>query len=280
MLDPEIDYETYLAQEKYLLAGDANTTDVDDFVHHQAQHAHSLAIMDHLRDAMLAVVQSSYQLTTENAVTYMRFGAGRRFKMIWHAYRTIIFTAPPDREEPLPDDDTKDLTRDLNTIYGNLRGVLDNLAWVILYEKEPETAENIHPGDVDLLSKKMRKVSAFKPIAGVLSDHTPWGKEVKERRDPVAHRIPLTAPPSFLTEEEAKEYNKTYDEFVAAANKSDFKTSDQKFSDLDQLGTYRPVFVHHPNDGLIAMYPTIPTDMAHLIQLTNTVVKYLLPPKS
>lgn len=57
------------------------------------------------------------EVVTDEAKRFLRFGAGRRLKMIRHAYQTLISTAPPNRSKPLTDEEGADVTRDINVIY-------------------------------------------------------------------------------------------------------------------------------------------------------------------
>jgi hypothetical protein len=41
-------------------------------------------------------------------------------------------------------------------------------------------------------------------------------------------------------------------------------------------GIFVPFFVRHPEEPPIPIYPTIPTDMAHLIRIGNAVERGLL----
>src|SRR3954451_13265064 len=43
------------------------------------------------------------------------------------------------------------------------------------------------------------------------------------------------------------------------------------------LGKFLPYFVHHPERGFIPIYPTVPSDMAHLVQITDIVREVLAP---
>jgi hypothetical protein len=53
---------------------------------------------------------------------------GRRLRMILVAYRSVFDTIAPDRKEPLPLNEMAAVSRDLNIIYINICGALDNYA--------------------------------------------------------------------------------------------------------------------------------------------------------
>jgi hypothetical protein len=261
----ELDYEKHLNDSKFLLGAQSQ------MVAKQAQKSHALAVFNPLRDWIGKSIQIAEQLSNQHAAYYMRFGAGRRLRMIFYAYREIVFTAHPDRDSPLSADEQRELSRDVNVLYMNIRGVLDNFAWCFLYEKEAGAINSLSRTDVDLFSAKFRKLPAFSQIMQEISAHDDWNREVKERRDPVAHRIPLYIPPSMLTEEQAETYVALNNEANEAARNLAFHEFDFKTDQLSNIGTFCPYFQHHPDDGLIPIYPTIPSDMAHLITIGDVI---------
>jgi hypothetical protein len=192
----------------------------------------------------------------------MMYGAGRRLNMIFYAYRAITLTVPSDREQPLSHDEQLNLSRDINIIYMNLRGTLDNFAWCFLYEKESEAVSSLSRMHIDLFANKFRELPAFAKIAQEISAHDNWNKEVKERRDPVAHRIPLYIPPSIVDHEGAERYKELFEEYA--------------FEQLSNIGSFYPCFQHHPEEGIIPIYPILPTDMTHLIRIGNTIERSLI----
>jgi hypothetical protein len=265
----ELDYEKHLNDFKSLLGAQSLGAAK------QAQKSHALAVFNPLRDWIGKSISIAQQLTNQNARYYMRFGAGRRLRMIFYAYREIIFTADPERDNPLSHDEQLELSRDVNILYMNVRGVLDNFAWCFLYEKEPGAINSISRTDVDLFSTKFRKLPCFSKIKQEIYAHDDWNKEVKERRDPVAHRIPLYIPPSILTEEEAETYNELNNEATEEAANFNFDEADSRVNQLYNIGTFFPYFQHHPDQGFIPIYPTIPTDMVHLIRIGDVIGRSL-----
>jgi hypothetical protein len=176
-------------------------------------------------------------------------------------------TAPPERQDPLSNDEQITLSRDINLIYMHLRGVMDNFAWCFLFEKEQSLADDIDPQAVSLFSKTIRKKTKYLDFWNEVSAHSDWADEVKDRRDPVAHRIPLYVPPSALTGEEQAEYQDLTRRWYEAANRMDFTACEQLDEQRQRIGTFLPCFMHHPDQGTIPIYPTLPKDMVHLIRI-------------
>ncbi len=248
-----------------------------------ACHGHALHVFDPLRDTFLMAAQIAHKLTNENAKYYMLYGAGRRLKMMFHAYRAIIFTAHEGRDKPLSHDEQQELSSEINILYMHLYGVLDNYAWCILFERSPELDPDlpagIHRNDVGLFSKEFRKrCTAFVEIKDEIQAYDDWFKDAKERRDPVAHRIPLYIPPSVITKEEETYYRDVWDRHNKCIQNMQLDEASDLLDQLNTIGTFKPFFVHHPTGPYIPIYPTIPTDMAHLIKIGNAVERCLLKP--
>lgn len=249
------------------------------FVIRQAQDTHSLVVMDALKDSFIRIIDATNALKIQNAVFYLRFGAGRRLKMMWDAYRNLIHIAYPERNTPLDGEETAEITRDINTIYMNIRGVLDNFAWCLLYEFDKDSANELNErgrAKVGIFSHCVTSCEALSEIRDSLLAHKKWGDEVRDRRDPVAHRIPLYVPPTHLQDGEYDKYSNKFDEFFSASEALDFEKADVFIKQLDEVGTFVPIFMHHPNDGPISLYPIMPNDVVHVIEICEIIGNFIV----
>jgi hypothetical protein len=225
----------------------------------QAQHAHALAVFNPLRDWFLKAITLSEKLTNENAKTYMKHGAGRRLSMTFHAYRHISMITDPTRTQPLTHDEQQDLSRDLNVLYMHTRGVLDNFAWSLLHERHPDIASGMNPYDVGLFSPKYRaKCSCFSEIDKDIDAHKDWNKDVKDRRDPVAHRIPLYIPPSLLNEQEGEAYKRLWERYGQEIAELKLDDAGNTMEQMDRIGRFVPHFLHDPSKAPIPIIPDCP----------------------
>lgn len=274
----DLDFEKHLAFFQRCHHGkEMPIEDTYPFVVRSAQETHALVVMDKFRDTLFDISNLSYDVKYRESMTYLRFGAGRRFLMMWEAYRSIVNIIPPDREDPLELGETGELNRDLNVIYMNVRGVLDNLAWAALFEFDNKNAEELNKNNkkaVGIFQPCILKNNIFLSIRSEIADHKDWSKEVKDRRDPVAHRIPLAVPPSFLSGDEKDAFTSLQDKYYTASGNLDFERANNLMKRLNEFGTFVPVFVHNPEDGLIGLYPTLPNDLVHIIHISNTIVNY------
>jgi hypothetical protein len=234
--------------------------------------------MQELHDSFMRSTELSNLMREKKAVQYMRFGVGRRLLMMWYAYRTLVQTVSLDRTEPLTSDESHELVESLNVIYLNIRGLLDNLAWALLYEYAPELAIKLEaePHRVGLFQNCIVHDGRFGSLAREIQVHKEWNADMKDRRDPSAHRIPLYIPPQVLTPEEAAKYQKLVEKFSEEMAKLDLDAGNEALDEMERVGRFVPYFLHDPDDGLIPIYPTVPDDVGHVLQLLDAVDAFLV----
>src|SRR4051794_36989835 len=196
--------------------------------------------------------------------------------MIWYAYRHVIFTAPDDRDHPLNSDESRRLTQDLNTIYINIRGVIDNLCWSLLHEFAPDSLRSLTPSKVDLFSRSILKLIGSEQIDECISRHDKWYIELKTRRDPSAHRIPLTVPPQLVDSAEAETYSAKAAAVWEAIGQMDFEAAQRMMTEQENIGRFVPWFLHDPEQGPIPIYPTLSEDLRHLVEIFRVVSACLI----
>src|SRR6266446_915961 len=195
----QLDFE-YHRREYQALVG-SEKLEADAYFLAQAQYVHSLVVHDALRDAQVSAVTIAPMLVNEQARYFINYGVGRRLRMIWVSYRGLLALVQTDRKEPLSLDDVGAISRDLNVIYINIRGVLDNLAWCLLHEVASDQIRNLDPVKVGLFSPALMNDSNLISLKVRLEEFSTWHRELKCRRDPAAHRIPLSVPPAILNPE-------------------------------------------------------------------------------
>jgi hypothetical protein len=159
--------------------------------------------------------------------------------MIWHSYRNIIFTVPADRLKPLSNDEQLDVSRDINLVYMHARGVMGDLAWCFLYEKEAGILGQLSHYDISLFSDKIRGKSKFGAFWSEIDGHRTWAADLKERRAPVAYRIPLPVPPTAITPEEEDQYDELARNHMRYAIENDFRGAEKAFQQMHELGGVR-----------------------------------------
>ncbi len=265
-------FQRFLSERVACVYGPRWTGVVEKDVTDTAKTIHSLQVLDALRDAAVVLSKSgSSQSRTSGGMQYLRYGASRRLLMMWHAYRNVVvYSAPPRRLEPLSADESAELTRDLNVIYLNIRGTLDNLAWALLHEFAQEKLK-IHPTKIGLFKSCITDDNRFDGLSLALNAHREWNFDLADRRDPSAHRIPLTIPPQVLSPKDSSAYAQLLNEYVRATQDLDFAVAEQKLKQIERIGQFYPYFIHDIDRGPFPIYPTLPEDVAHVVEICRDV---------
>ena len=268
-------YEAVFGVNLHDSSQDLKTLDRARYAQATALKTHAIAVHDPLRDLFLKVVDFASSLSNQEAAYYMRYGGGRRMGMIFHGYNEIVWNAPVDRTKSLSRDEQHSLSGAINNIYMHLFGALDNFVLSILHEKETDAAAGLTPQQIYLFSPALGSLDAFRILHGELDGLRQWFRDAKTRRNPVAHRIPFYIGPAVLSNEDADLYRGLDTQFYDAIKNMDFQLADEIDQRKDELGRFAPYFIHHPGEGAISIYPTLPTDIANLIRIGRTVFALL-----
>lgn len=269
----ELDYSNHYAFYAQLI-GTLNA-ESKRYVQKKAQEVHLLHVHDALRDEQLHALELSRTLKDEQAQYFVRFGIGRRVGLLWSAFRSILELVPVGRDVPLRSDDVKEISRDLNTIYINIVGTIDNYAWCLRHERGSKAIRALPANKVGLFVPKFCGDECFSALGSVIESYRPWFNELRARRDPAAHRIPLSVPPSVLRAEEAARHRDIGIAVGEAFRVKDYERVDELWAEQERLGTFLPLFLHHPQEDLVPFYPTIPQDLANLVRVSRAVRDFL-----
>lgn len=145
----------------------------------------------------------------------------------------------------------------LNAYYLNLRGALDNLAWVLQYEWQILAGVTEDGGrdrqECNLFGQRFLAAlkSQHSDLASVFDKHRNWAKELAELRDPAAHRVPIYVPPSVITSQEQVEKFKRIE---AQANVARSERGDRPISEIyreaQAVADFMPVMIVSTPQGL------------------------------
>jgi hypothetical protein len=143
--------------------------------------------------------------TSANARRHFNEGFVRRHYMLQSSRLFLFQHCSQSRTEPLSPYEATDCAIHLNAYYLNLRGALDNLAWVLQYEwqllagvteDEVSGRQKCNLFGAPFLAALQ---SQYPELASVLDQRLNWAKELAKLRDPAAHRVPIYVPPSVIT---------------------------------------------------------------------------------
>jgi hypothetical protein len=275
MMNP-LDLEFHLQIHKNLLASPHKGTKAA--MMSRALEDHQRAVRGELLHFTEQVLLTATRLTNIKAQQYLRYGVGRRLRMILVAYCEVFDTIAPDRKEPLPLKEMAAVSRDLNVIYINIRGALDNYAWCIYHEREMiKTFNSVHT-QVGLFHGLFRNTVELANLKSLLESHISWNEDLKSRRDPSAHRMPLYVPPAILNDAEAARHEAIWKERQKAIEMGDYERDTELANEQHSLGTFRSQFLHDPDDGALPIYDTVPTDVGKLITIGTAVHSDLAKP--
>jgi hypothetical protein len=270
-----LDYNHHYAEYARLF-GIANRQS-ELYVSKRAQETHILHVHDALRDEFTASVGFAQALSNLQARHFALYGVGRRYGILWSAFRSILETVPVNRTTPLTGDEGKAVSRDLNAIYINIVGVIDNYAWVLRHEMGSAAIRALPANRVGLFAKAFLKDPCFAPLAPRLKPFQAWFTELRSRRDPAAHQIPLYVPPTALDPEDLQSYRQIEAEIASLTPLQEFTRIDELNKEQERLGVFVSKFMHHPDEPLIPFYPTIPHDLAQLIRISSAVRQSIGP---
>ena len=268
-MTPPLDMDFHLKAHKNLLASPNKEARAGAMV--RALEDHQLAVRVELSHFTGHVLLTAAKLADSKAQQYLTYGVGRRLRMILVAYCGVFDTVAPDRKEPLPLNEMAAVSRDLNIIYINIRGAFDNYAWCIYHEREMGKTFKWAQTQVGLFHGLFRNAAQVVNLKSMLEGHLHWNEDLKSRRDPSAHRMPLYVPSAILNEGEAARHEAIWKERQEAIERGEYERDTELANEQQQLGTFRSQFLHDPEAGALPIYGTVPTDVGKLITIGTAI---------
>jgi hypothetical protein len=275
----------YRSHSDPLLSAGIEPTPDNFGIFSDAQYVHAQSVATALIDLISKTVVVADLRDNEAFRENLNFGLARRAKFIWIALRRILEISPPYRTEPMRHDDVEIIAADLNSIYINIRGSLDNMAWAILSLASPKESTSIQPQNIGLFNTRFQRLPAVARYASIIMSAAAWNTEMKERRDPAAHRIPLSVPPSIFSEADLTAHNSLMDAYndKLQSVRLHGQDNDKKLAILDdagdildqmqRIGKYSPIFGHSMSAPHSPIYPTVPEDVGQFIFLVGSLLE-------
>ncbi|WP_312404699.1 hypothetical protein [Brevundimonas sp.] len=280
LTNEQLSHAHHLDQYRWAMNGnEAN----DSYFRHEATEMHMLLVIDAVSDLLFKAVQVG-QAQGGGVHDHLVYGVARRAGDIRLAMREIVQTSPVGRTKPMVSEEVDVASRALNTIYINIRGSLDNLAWAVIEKNGGLQKAGLNPAEVDLFGRKFRKIEAWKTLTEALSDMADWTQELARLRNPAAHQIPLAVVPAAMGEKDAAEFQRLHALLLAPLPEGPFdadtfrkkreETADIK-RQMATLGEYIGDFAHRPKEGLNPIYPTVPNDVGQMVRAARIVLPVL-----
>jgi hypothetical protein len=181
------------------------------------------------------------------------------------------------RTEPLDPYVATHLATHLNAYYLNLVGALDNLAWATAFELR--LRDSVSENDwgsrrfCTIAGKPFREaLGRERPSLGdALSRAATWLTELKEFRDPAAHRLPLAVVSAVLGPEDQAEFERLTKNATEAAEANDLDLWSSFIWQREKLGKFAPI-LGSPNapDGSLILIPNqIAADQEYFLRFAS-----------
>lgn len=270
----DVDYESYYNQYALPFLSDVNEQN-NDFFRKEAQQSHVYGINNALNELVTdAALLTALPLSPE-AENHLRYGVLRRLRMISTSFRHFQALVPPNRSVPLVLEQSDEVSRYLNSIYIDLLGLMDNYAWTLTHQFGSQETLSADGMQIGLFKRTLAKDPALSSVISEIRAFEEWEKEVKKRRNPAAHRMPLYVPSAALNPEDALEYNRLGELASSALRDQQFERY-RELSDAQQrVGSFLPKFLHHPAGPVDDIYPTIPADLGNAILIGRIVQTFI-----
>jgi hypothetical protein len=291
--DDELKFSYHLDKNQvYFVSGNTKS---NKYFRDQALHSHALSVWGGAQDLITKVIVLSERYSESEAKIHLRYGLGRRTRTIWQSFRFLYTEIQPDRVETLSIDQAVDGSTMLNSLYINIRGALDNFALCAQDLLWQSSMPKLKQHQIGLFNPIFLKQHGFERVRDIVEDFKLWDTEFKKKRDPAAHRVPLSILPAIHTKDSIAKFQAIENdigalikEANAAANKAEHDVAQEKFAtiknlraDQEKLGMFEPCFQYDPNESPIYLYPTVSEDVGQFVILARKLISLLeeLPAK-
>lgn len=139
------------------------------------------------------------KLKNTNAIEYLQQGYGRRLFLLKYCCEKIFEIFPPDKTKLLNNEELTQLDIFIQSFYVNICAIVDNLLWIINFEKKL----NLKKNEVIITNKQIKQFfsndfNSYLNDKQINSFFDWYEKHCKLFRHSFSHRIPLYVPPSYI----------------------------------------------------------------------------------
>lgn len=277
LTDERLIHSTHLGEQRWNMSDNEES---NSYFRNQAFENHMGVVIDAAGDLLVNAVVLG-QTKGGGAHKHLVYGVARRAGDIRVSLRDIFRITPPDRTQSLDQNETDVVSRGLNTIYINVRGCLDNLAYAAVESHGGLDTLGLKPRHVDLWEARFLDSAAGAGLAAELGEFSPWVKDLAERRNPAAHRIPLSVIPTVVDVEQLAERQRLIRQMLAPLPDGEVDLDKRREeheaikAKIASIGTYSPQFAHDPLEGVIDIYPTVAEDVGTMIRIARMVLRHI-----
>lgn len=252
------------------------TTDTDSDVDDYLRNRKRMALVE-------PATITPERITNRRALQHLKEGFNRRVLMMDATFRFLLEQARKEGGKRLSAYTAIELSTQLNAFYLNLCGALDNLAWVLQYEND------LLPGVSEASKKKRLQINLFGApflialgtkapgLVAALRTHESWNTDLRDLRDPAAHRIPIYAVPGLASQEDAAKFQQLQEEANRRFQSGDHDGGMNLIFESQNIGTYQPIMVlsHESSYELRGIVKQLEQDDENFVTVSQAVLHYL-----
>ncbi len=215
----------------------------DAQLQHMREEFHSLR--EKYENLLLAMVR--FEFTSDRSKEFAHHGFLRRLKVLKFAIDTVFERLPPDSTD-LPEDGQIEMAMmALHAFYTNVFGCFDNLARVIVIERQitRPNGEELDRHEIGMRRNNRRvRECVSDGLREQLEETDPWFDHLEEFRHPLAHRIPLYIAPHYVTNENVERYQHLERERMDALFAENLEDYEMLSEEQNQLKRFAPLMGH------------------------------------
>jgi hypothetical protein len=206
----------------------------------------------HLEDGFAAIADKARELAghfvdrhyvSELAKEYAHHGVARRIGTLARCITQIYTILPPERDEVPHQEALTDATIFTQAFVFNAYGVLDNLAFVWVNERNIRKADgqSLPNGRIGLTKDKEQVRESFSPeMQAYLKERDRWFAHLENFRHSLGHRIPLYIPPYIVDPANVRLYEDLESRMNEALRRWDLAEHTRLKVERDALIQFRP----------------------------------------
>ena len=217
-------------------------------------------------------------LQSKRAREYLLHGINRRLMVLHQTIKNVYEIFPLTREDHLSHMERINIEINLHAFTINIYGLLDNVAWVYVFENNLEKIIQRGRHGVGLFSKNTIKhfPDRIKQYLSSDSIQSWYSNYAKNYRDALVHRIPLYVPPYTIEPKNTQKYNDYDSKILELMSVGDFESINKLRKDQNSIGSICGLFVHsyfdHDAANPVMFHPQMLADSNTVIEIIHVVI--------
>ncbi|MHA1546961.1 MAG: hypothetical protein ACTSUY_11160, partial [Alphaproteobacteria bacterium] len=228
----------------------------------------------------LAIGYTMRIYTNEQAKEYATQGFSRRLKILTRCIKNIFERIPPDQVDLPIEESLSDTIINIHAFIVNIFACIDNLAWVIVNEKNIAMGNGKSLSKIDVgLGKKNKVVrrACSSEFREHLESMDNWFEYLENYRHALAHRIPPYIPPYAVTPENEGAFKSLDARMQNASLSGDLAEHESLSAEQRKLCFFRPWLMHSfvERSNPIVFHAQIIADFNTIDELGQKMLKEL-----